>query len=60
MDPSYRYCPMPRPTEYENLIKTRALEAVQPTPGAVAGFLKNAENFLALSKALLSGTPLAT
>ena len=51
---------MPRPTEYENLIKTRALEAVQPTPGAVQGFLKNAESFLALSKALLSGAPLAT
>ena len=51
---------MPRPIEYENLIKTRALEAVQPTPGAVQGFLKNAESFLALSKALLSGAPLAT
>lgn len=51
---------MSRPTEYENLIKTRALEAVQPTPGAVAGFLKNAENFLALAKVLLAGTPLAT
>ena len=51
---------MPRPIEYENLTKTRALEPVQPTPGAVAGFLKNAENFLALSKALLSGAPLAT
>lgn len=51
---------MPRPTEYENLIKTRALEAVQPTAGAVAGFLKNAESFLALSKSLLAGAPLAT
>ena len=51
---------MPRPTEYENLIKTRALEAVQPTPGAAAGFLKNAESFLALSKTLLAGTPVAT
>lgn len=51
---------MPRPTEYDNLIKTRALEAVQPTPGAVAGFLKNADNFLALSKALQTGSPLAT
>ena len=46
---------MTRPIEYENLIKTRALEAVQPTPGAAAGFLKNAENFLALSKALQAG-----
>jgi len=51
---------MPRPIEYENLIKTRALEPAQPTPGAVAGFLKNAENFLTLSKALLAGAPLAT
>ena len=51
---------MPRPLEYENLIKTRALEAVQPTPGAVAGSLKNAEGFLALSKTLLAGTPVAT
>ena len=51
---------MPRPTEYENLIRTRALEAVQPTPGAVAGFLRNAESFLLLAKALLAGVPLAT
>ncbi len=51
---------MQRPAEYENLIKVRALEAVQPTPGAVTGFLKNAESFLALSKALLAGAPLAT
>lgn len=51
---------MPRPAEYENLIKTRAFEAVQPTPGAVAGFLKNAENYLSLSKALQAGAPLAT
>ena len=51
---------MPRPVEYENLIKTRALEAVQPTPGAVAGFLKNADGFLALSKTLLAGAPVTT
>lgn len=51
---------MTRPAEYENLIRSRALEAVQPTPGAVAGFLKNAGNFLALSRALLAGTPVAT
>ena len=51
---------MPRPIEYENLIKTRALEPVQPTPGAVAGFLKNADNYLALAKALQAGTPLIT
>ncbi|RYF41191.1 MAG: hypothetical protein EOO27_46650 [Comamonadaceae bacterium] len=51
---------MPRPTEYQNLIKTRALEGVQPTPGAVAGFLKNAQNFLELSKALQAGVLLPT
>ena len=51
---------MPRPAEYENLIRTRALEAVQATPGAVAGFLKNADSFLALSKSLLAGAPLVT
>ena len=49
-----------RPPEYDNLIKTRALEAVRPTPGAVAGFLKNAESFLALAKVLLAGRPVAT
>ena len=49
-----------RPPEYENLIKTRALEAVRPTPGALAGFLKNAESFLALAKVLLAGRPVAT
>ena len=37
---------MPRPPEYENLIKTRAFEAVQPTAGAVAGYLKNAQDYL--------------
>jgi len=40
---------MPRPAEYGNLIKTRALEAVRSTPGAVSGFLKNAEAFLMLA-----------
>lgn len=51
---------MKRPIEYDNLIKTRALEAVQPTPGSVAGFLRNADSYLTLSKALLVGAPLAT
>lgn len=51
---------MPRPPEYDNLIKTRALEPVQPTPGAVAGFLKTAEGFLALARTLLVGVPVAT
>jgi hypothetical protein len=51
---------MPRPNEYDNLIATRAFEAVQPTPGAVAGFMKNAEGYLALSTTLLAGTPVPT
>lgn len=38
---------MTRPTEYENLIKTRALEAVQSTPGAVHVYLQNAADYLA-------------
>lgn len=36
---------MPRPVEYENLIKTKAFEAVAPTPGATAGFLRNAADY---------------
>jgi hypothetical protein len=36
---------MPRPTEYENLIKTKAFEAVAPTPGAIEGFLRNAADY---------------
>ncbi|MFA4914272.1 MAG: hypothetical protein WC590_11600 [Burkholderiaceae bacterium] len=50
---------MERPIEYQNLIRLRAMEAVQPTPGAVDGFLLNAERFLVLAKALLAGKPLA-
>ncbi|UXU88576.1 hypothetical protein [Burkholderia sp. S-53] len=38
---------MPRPTEYENLIKTKAFDAVAPTPGAIAGFLRNAADYKA-------------
>lgn len=33
---------------------------MQPTLGAVVGFLKNAERFLALSRSLFAGAPLAT
>lgn len=51
---------MTRSVEYENLIKTRALEAVRPTPGAVAGFLKNAESFLLLAQTLLAGKLVVT
>jgi hypothetical protein len=43
---------MPRPPEYENLIKTKAFEAVQPTPGAVRGYLKNAGDYLDVAKQL--------
>jgi hypothetical protein len=43
---------MPRPPEYENLIKTKAFEAVQPTQGAVPGYLKNAGDYLDAAKAL--------
>jgi len=43
---------MPRPAEYENLIKTRAFEAVAPTPGAIVGFLRNAADYKAAADAL--------
>lgn len=43
---------MTRPTEYENLIKSKAFEAVAPTAGAVEGFLRNAGDYLAAAKAL--------
>jgi len=51
---------MQRPLEYDNLIQRRALEAVQPTPGAVAGFLHNAEQFLVLARSLIAGQPVKT
>jgi hypothetical protein len=43
---------MARPPEYEALIKNNAFEAVQPTAGAVAGFLKNAGDYLDAARAL--------
>lgn len=43
---------MNRPPEYENLIKTRALEPVEPTEGAVAGYLKNAQDYLDVATSL--------
>lgn len=43
---------MTRPPEYENLIKLNLFEVVQPTAGAVEGFLKNAADYLATAKAL--------
>lgn len=41
---------MQRPTEYQNLIKTHALEEVAPTPGALELYLTNAGNYLASAK----------
>lgn len=49
---------MPRPPEYDNLIKTRAFEAVVPTAGAVAGFLRNAGDYLATAKDMDPARPL--
>jgi hypothetical protein len=46
---------MPRPAEYENLIKTKAFEAIAPTSGAIAGFLRNAEDYQATAEALDAG-----
>ncbi|HEY1611416.1 MAG TPA: hypothetical protein VGG24_19295 [Paraburkholderia sp.] len=46
---------MPRPAEYENLIKTKAFEAVAPTTGAIAGFLRNAADYKATADALDAG-----
>ncbi|MEY4561665.1 MAG: hypothetical protein RLZZ618_942 [Pseudomonadota bacterium] len=42
---------MIRPPEYDNLIRTRALEAVAPTPGAVTAYLKSARSYLSAAKA---------
>ncbi len=41
---------MTLPIEYRNLIARRALEVVEPTPGAVQAFLFQAENYLASAK----------
>jgi len=49
---------MTRPVEYDNLIKNRAFEAVQPTAGAVAGYLKNAQDYLDVAKGLDAGRTL--
>lgn len=42
-----------RPPEYGNLIKLNSFEEVKPTPGAVDGFLKNAEAYLTLAEGLI-------
>ena len=49
---------MPRPIEYENLIKTHALEAATPTAGAVALYLRNASNYLKSAKLLGQDLPM--
>ncbi len=49
---------MPRPIEYENLLKTHALEAVTPTAGAVALYLRNASNYLKAAKLLGQDLPM--
>ncbi len=43
---------MPRPPEYENLIRTRAFDAVARTPGAVDGFLKDAADCLEVAASI--------
>jgi hypothetical protein len=43
---------MPRPPEYDNLIKYNKLEEVKQTPGAVEGFLKDAAENLDVSRGL--------
>lgn len=43
---------MQRPVEYDNLIKTKAFEATAPTPGALAGFLRNAADYKTSAEAL--------
>ncbi|VWB62868.1 hypothetical protein BLA6993_02929 [Burkholderia lata] len=43
---------MSRPTEYENLIKAKAFDEVAPTPGAIAGFLRNAADYKATADEL--------
>lgn len=41
---------MMRPSEYDNLIRTRALEEVPQTPGAIEGFLKDAAESLEVAR----------
>lgn len=41
---------MQRPIEYQNLIKTGALEEVAQTAGALAQYIENAKNYLASAK----------
>jgi hypothetical protein len=48
---------MPRPPEYENLIKTRAFEGVTRTDGAVEGFLKDAAESLEVANSVEAKRP---
>lgn len=41
---------MQRPIEYQNLLKTHALEEVAQTPGAIAMYLLNAHNYLSSAR----------
>ncbi len=41
---------MQRPIEYQNLLRTHALEEVAQTPGALALYLTNAQNYLTGAK----------
>lgn len=43
---------MPRPPEYDNLIRTRAFEEVARTAGAVEGFLKDAAESLEVAMSI--------
>lgn len=43
---------MPRPPEYENLVKRGAFEAITRTPGVTEGFLKSAREDLEVAKSI--------
>lgn len=43
---------MPRPPEYDNLVKVGAFADVRQTPGAIGQYLKNASEYLDAAKSL--------
>ena len=49
---------MQRPLEYDNLIKSGALAAVDATDGAVAQYLKNASDYLDAAKSMDTKKPM--
>jgi len=51
---------MNRPVEYDNLIKAKALEEVTPTAGAIAQYLRNAQDYLTSARSLGDQLPLQT